>query len=195
MRVGVIVGGALIDRLADDLHARSLQDSGIDGVAQIDRVEAAARVHVHHGGEAGIEVGLSVRQGHQGALRQGAAARVHMHMRVDHAGKNVHCAQIDHACTGRDLRVRSDRADAVALDRYQLIVEHFAGARIKQMTRPDHDKLVLRRDKFSCVLRRGRAAGQLPNRDCKHNDCWAVETHIIPPLAQPRRCGCDRRIQ
>jgi hypothetical protein len=172
-----------------------LHHSGIDRVAQVDGVEAATRIHVHHGRKAGVEIGLGVGERDQRTLRRCSAARVDVNMAVDHAGKDVHRAQVDHACPGGNLCVRSDRADTVALDRYQLIVEHLAGACIKQMPGPDDDDLILRRDIFSRVLRRGRATGQLPNRDREHNDCWALETHIIPPSARPRRCGRGRSIQ
>ncbi len=61
-----------IERLADDLHARALHDAGVDRVAQVDGVEAAARIHVEHGGEAGVEVDLRVRQRAQRPLREAA---------------------------------------------------------------------------------------------------------------------------
>ena len=51
LRIRIIVGGALVDGLADHLHARPLHDARIDRVAQIDGIEAAARIHIENGCE------------------------------------------------------------------------------------------------------------------------------------------------
>src|SRR5262249_7718039 len=53
LSIGIDGGRALVDRLADDLHARAREHAGVDRVAYLDRVEAAARVHVEYGGESG----------------------------------------------------------------------------------------------------------------------------------------------
>src|SRR6266480_4025624 len=53
LQVRVEVGGALIYRLADHLHARPEEHARVDCVADLDGVESAARVHVENGGEAG----------------------------------------------------------------------------------------------------------------------------------------------
>src|SRR5438045_427235 len=58
--VGIVVAGAWIDRLPDNLHARALHDTGVDRIAEIDRVESAARVHIRDRREAGLEIELSI---------------------------------------------------------------------------------------------------------------------------------------
>src|SRR5713226_965326 len=68
LRIRVIVGGSLIEGLADDLHPRPLDNSGFDRIAKVNSVEAPARVHVENSGESRIEIDLGVRQPSQRAL-------------------------------------------------------------------------------------------------------------------------------
>src|SRR5262249_4754650 len=107
-RVRIVVGGARVDRLADDLHAWTLDVARFDRIAQVDGVEAAARIHVETGGESGREIDLRIGQRTQRALRQRAPAGVHVHVRVDHAGQHGRGTEVDDGHPGRDLDGRGD---------------------------------------------------------------------------------------
>ena len=108
LRIRVVVGRSLVEGLADDLHPRSLHKPRIDGVAKVNRVKSTTRVHVQHGREAGIEIGLGIRQRNECALRRRFASGVHVHVRVYHAGQHRSGAEIDHFRLARNLHSRAD---------------------------------------------------------------------------------------
>jgi hypothetical protein len=87
-------------RLADDLHTRTLDVASVDRIAQIDSVEASARIHVEDGGKSSSKIDLRVGQRAQRALRQCHPASVHVHVRVDHAGQHGRGTKLDDSRAG-----------------------------------------------------------------------------------------------
>ncbi len=116
-----------VQRLTDHLHARPEHHARVYRIAQVDGVEAAARIHVGHGREARQQIGLRARERDVGAVGRRApatiAARVHVHVRVDHARHHRSVAQVDDARVARDAHVRADLGDALAADQDRLARE------------------------------------------------------------------------
>ena len=183
MRIRIIVRGPLINGLANDLHARSLHDAGIDHLTQIDRIESAARVHVEHGREARLEVGLRVGHRSQGALRRCVAAGIQMNVRIDHAWEHRRCAQVDHLCAGGYLQVNAHVGNAVALNEHDLIVQQGARFGIKQTPRPDGNDMVLRRPIFRGRLRPRWSARCRHDHCSKHQDVPSLPAHFVLPFS------------
>src|SRR2546426_2585258 len=103
LSVVVVVAGSLVDGLADDLHPRTLNYAGIDRVAQFDGVVSTARVHIQHGREASVEIDLSIRQRDDRALSESGASRVHVNVRINHAGHHRNSAEVDNPRLRRNL--------------------------------------------------------------------------------------------
>ena len=124
--------------MADDLHARTLHIAGIDRVAQIDGDEAAARIHVQHGGETGIEIDLRIRQRPQRALREirRIADRCSHDMGVDHPRHDGRRAQIDHFRARGNRNAGADIGDAVTLDQDKLVFHQPAATWNRTTVRP-----------------------------------------------------------
>ena len=205
LRVRVVAGGSLVDRLADDLHPRPREHAGVDRVADIDGIESAARIHVENGGKAGFKIDLRVRQRDQRALG-GRVGRVEIQVDVpvDHARKHGRQTEVEHGRAGGNLQPRADFGDALAPDDDHLVGEHPARPGVEQPPRPDRDHLVRRRQEFpglrrrrggSCASRRSLpllrphagARGSRNHRD-EHDDELVLTVHG-PPLSRAEPIG------
>ena len=143
--------------------------AGVDRVAQVDGVEAAARIHVGYGREAREQIRLRARERDVRALRRRApapvAAGVHVHVRVDHAGHHGGVAQVDDARVARDAHVRADLRDSIAANQDRLAGEQRARARIEQPARANRDDLRRRRAKPAARAGAVAAAGGFLRRE------------------------------
>ena len=105
-----------------------------------------------------------IGQGDQRALRRRFAASVHVHMRVDHAGKNSRRTQIQHAGLARDLHRAANIGNSITPNEHDLVVEEISGFRIKQFAGSDCNDLRRWSDEFT-FLRPQRRRLQ-----CRHCD-------------------------
>ena len=184
-RLGIVVraGGPLIERLADHLHARSLDEAGVDGIAQFDGVEAAARIHVEHRGEARREIGLGIGERGDRADRKTCAAGVHMDMGVDHAGHHGGIAEIDHRGARGNLYGRADIDDGFAAHEHHLVGEHGAGLGIEQVSGANGHHLV--RGRYETLHLRVRRAACQRREPRGESQCRLVPLHEILPCDRP----------
>ena len=164
-------GGALIERLPHDLHARPEHHAAVDGVTEIDGAVAAARIHVEDGGEAGLEIGLRVGHRDDGSRGLGEIVRwIDVDVPVDHPGHDCGRTEID------DARVRGNRdrwtdvGDAVAANQDDLIRQHRPRAAVEQTTGADRHDLRRRDEKLR--RRAGNAALAVHRRgEAQREEC------------------------
>jgi hypothetical protein len=191
--IGIVIARALVQRLPDDLHARPHDEPGVDGIPQVNGVEAATRIHVEHRREAGFEIDLRVRQRNQRALGGRVAAGVHVHVGVDHPRQDGRRAEVDNPGAARNLHGGTDIRDPVALDQNDLVVLKRPGLRIEEPAGADRDFLIGRCSK-SALLRRDGTCGAnqrdngSTNQESSHCILLRREDINRDPDSRPRAC-------
>ena len=147
--VRIVVGGAWIEGFAHYLHSRALHAPGINLIANVHRVIAAARIHIEDCRESRSEVDLGVGERDQRALRLGISSRVDVDVGVDHAGHDRRVGEVDDGCARRSGEPRADFRNAIAPDDHHGIGEHLTGTRVEQPPRANGDHLIVRSEVFS----------------------------------------------
>src|SRR5262245_36205082 len=89
--------GTRIQRLAGDLHSRSLNQPGIDSVSELDGAKTATRVHVHDRRETSLKIALSaLNHDHRSVLDRFIRLwAVRVNVAVDHSGQHRGATQIE----------------------------------------------------------------------------------------------------
>ena len=132
----------MIERLADDLHARSLNHAGVDGVPKIHSIESASGIHIRNCCETGSQIDLRVGNCDERTLSSGFSTGIDVHVSVDHARKNRCVAQVNDPRFTWDLDIRADIRDPLASDQHNLIVQQVARFRIEQLSSTDGNQLI-----------------------------------------------------
>ena len=133
------------DAAGGNLVAGTVDAAFVDGVADGDvAISVAVRGHVARRGESCVQAGLHVLHGDEHVVFGGAVglARIeHVRVAVDQSGQHRRAAEVDHLRAGGnfDLRLRSDRGDALAEEKHHLIGQHLAGLAVKHVAGANGD--------------------------------------------------------
>src|SRR6185503_9734799 len=117
--------------------ARALNESGVDGVAEIYGIESATRIHIEHGRKTRFQIGLRISQRNECTLRRRITARVDMHVCVDHSRQHGGHREIDNSSLRGNTHRRSHVRNSIAPNEDDLVAQDVSGFGIEQSPCPD----------------------------------------------------------